>query len=62
MSSEETKKQLSDTMEILEKFFYPKCKNSDSTVENLGHRGWYYMNEETANKLKRQIVKFKSRT
>lgn len=61
MDNEERKKQLDDTMKIIEDFFWMKCQNSDFIVENEGYKGWYYMSEETAKKLKRQLIKYKTR-
>jgi len=61
MDNEETKKQLKETIEILEAFFWQKCKNSDLIVENTGDKKWYYMHEETAKKLKRQVIKYQTR-
>lgn len=61
MDNEETKKQLKETMEILEKFFFTKCENSNLIIENEDDKGWYYMSEETAKKLKRQLIKYDMR-
>ena len=61
MTPEETKKQLDDTMAILNGFFFPKAQNSDVIVENSGDKFWYYMHEHTAKKLKHQILKYQTR-
>lgn len=61
MTNEETQKQLSDTMQILEDFFFVKYENAELIYENEGHDGWYYMSEKTAKKLKRQLIKFKTK-
>lgn len=61
MDNEEIRKQLKETIEILEAFFWQKCKNSDLIVEKMDDKKWYYMHEETAKKLKRQVIKYKTR-
>lgn len=61
MDHEETKKQLQETIELLESFFWKRCINSDLILENTGDQGWYYMHQETAKKLKRQVIKYKMR-
>jgi len=54
----EAKKQLKDTMQIIENFFFPKWRNSDVTIERESEKGWFYLSEETAKKLKKQLIKF----
>ncbi len=55
----ETKKQLSETMKIIEDYFFRKCQNSDLILEEMGDNGWFYLHEKTANQLKRQLLKYK---
>lgn len=55
----EAQKQLDDTMLILEDFFFMKAQNSSIRIENEGDKGWFYMSENTAVKLKRLLIKYK---
>ena len=61
MNNEECKKQLKEMIEILEDFFILKCKNSDLIIDRPDDKGWFYMDKKTADKLKRQIIKYKTR-
>lgn len=61
MTKEETEIQLKDTLEILERFFFRKCINSDLEVEIPSDNGWFYLPEKTAKELKRQIIKYQMR-
>ena len=57
MDNEETKKQLKETIEILENFFF----KMDGYFEVPDDKGWFYMSKKTADKLKQQITKYKTR-
>jgi len=52
--------QLEDIIKILDDFFTVKSQDSSFVMYRDPYKGYYFLSEETGNKLKQKLIKYKT--